>query len=182
MTDRPQKVRVGAALSDVLMTNTGASQGCVLSPVLFTIYTSDCRAHDQARCPSDQVCTSLSGLVADSDVAKYREAVGEMVDCTTSISWSWISECHQDRRDDSRLPQEKGTGPTADHQGWRTSPGFFLQIPWHNNWWSAVLDPQRWRLSEKKLITVSSFCGNSGNSRWAATSCTCSTGQSSNQF
>ena len=81
MTDRPQQVRVGAALSDVLVTNTGAPQGCVLSPVLFTIYTADCRA------PSPDVLqikfaddTSLSGLVANSDETAYREAVSEMVD------------------------------------------------------------------------------------------------------
>ena len=81
MTDRPQQVRVGASLSIVLVTNTGASQGYVLSPVLFTIHTSDVQAHDkdvlQIKFADD---ISLTGLVAHSDETKYSEAFIELVD------------------------------------------------------------------------------------------------------
>ena len=80
MTDRPQQVRVGGATSNVLVTNTGAPQGCVLSPVLFTIYTADCRTNDpslvQIKFADD---TSLSGLITNSEETKYREAVTELV-------------------------------------------------------------------------------------------------------
>ena len=41
---RPQRVRIGTVCSDTTITNTGAPQGCVLSPVLFTLYTNDCRS------------------------------------------------------------------------------------------------------------------------------------------
>ena len=43
LTQRPQYVKYVGAKSDVIHTNTGAPQGCVLSPMLFTLYTSDCR-------------------------------------------------------------------------------------------------------------------------------------------
>lgn len=41
LTSRPQYIRLQGSLSDVLVSNTGAPQGTVLSPFLFTLYTSD---------------------------------------------------------------------------------------------------------------------------------------------
>ena len=41
LSSRPQYVRLQSGLSDVVISNTGAPQGTVLSPFLFTIYTSD---------------------------------------------------------------------------------------------------------------------------------------------
>jgi hypothetical protein len=43
---RPQRVKVNGSLSSVHLTNIGAPQGCVLSPVLFTIYTNDHQSSD----------------------------------------------------------------------------------------------------------------------------------------
>ena len=40
LTDRTQRVRVGKAIFSTQTTNTGALQGCVLSPALFTLYTA----------------------------------------------------------------------------------------------------------------------------------------------
>ncbi|KAJ8007781.1 hypothetical protein DPEC_G00097760 [Dallia pectoralis] len=41
LTDRPQFVRLQNSRSDVAVSNTGSPQGTVLSPFLFTLYTSD---------------------------------------------------------------------------------------------------------------------------------------------
>ena len=41
LTARPQYVRLGDYRSDTVASSTGAPQGTVLSPVLFTLYTSD---------------------------------------------------------------------------------------------------------------------------------------------
>ena len=45
LTNRQQYVRVNDAHSSIATTNTGAPQGCVMSPVLFTTYTNECTAH-----------------------------------------------------------------------------------------------------------------------------------------
>ncbi len=41
LTDWPQRVRCSGVTSDTVILNTGAPQGCVLSPVLFCLYTNE---------------------------------------------------------------------------------------------------------------------------------------------
>ena len=80
LTDRPQQVRVGQALSSLLTTNTGAPQGCVLSPALFVLYTADCRSKEDGNVMvkfADD--TSLSGLIQEDD-SSYRQAVEELIE------------------------------------------------------------------------------------------------------
>ena len=42
LTGRTLQMRVGKTISCTRITNTGAPQGCVLSPALFTLYIADC--------------------------------------------------------------------------------------------------------------------------------------------
>ncbi len=44
LTNRPQHVKIGDCTSSTIIMNTGVPQGCVLSPVLFTLFTHDCAA------------------------------------------------------------------------------------------------------------------------------------------
>ncbi|KAF7668524.1 hypothetical protein LDENG_00003040 [Lucifuga dentata] len=44
LTGRPQSVRMGKNTSRTITLSTGAPQGCVLSPLLFTVLTHDCMA------------------------------------------------------------------------------------------------------------------------------------------
>ena len=87
LVNRPQQVRLslGAGnetLSDRVITNTGAPQGCVMSPALFTLYTSDCQLTDssgnvvQIKFSDD---TSITGLIRNDNECAYRAAVTQMV-------------------------------------------------------------------------------------------------------
>ena len=47
LTGCPQVVRVGNKTSAKLIFNTGTPQGCMLSPILYSLFTHDCTArHD----------------------------------------------------------------------------------------------------------------------------------------
>ncbi|KAI2662337.1 putative RNA-directed DNA polymerase from transposon BS [Labeo rohita] len=48
LTDRQQLVRLGKLTSRTTTTSTGAPQGCVLSPLLFSLYTNDCTSKDSS--------------------------------------------------------------------------------------------------------------------------------------
>ncbi len=68
LTDRQQLVRLGKLTSRTLTISTGAPQGCVLSPLLFSLYTNDCTSKD----PSVKLLkfaedTTVIGLIKDGD-------------------------------------------------------------------------------------------------------------------
>ncbi|KAK3550909.1 hypothetical protein QTP70_008072 [Hemibagrus guttatus] len=49
LTDRHQLVKLGKFTSNSRTTSTGAPQGCVLSPLLFSLYTNDCTSTDPSK-------------------------------------------------------------------------------------------------------------------------------------
>jgi hypothetical protein len=58
LVDRKQRVCVNGCFSDVVFTRTGSPQGCVLSPLLFILYTDSCR--------STQECSFITKFSDDS--------------------------------------------------------------------------------------------------------------------
>ncbi|KAI2645940.1 hypothetical protein H4Q32_025291 [Labeo rohita] len=74
LTGRPQSVRVGRNTSSTTTLSTGAPQGCVLSPLLFTLLTHDCTA----KFSSNHIIkfaddTTVAGLISNNDETPYRE-------------------------------------------------------------------------------------------------------------
>ena len=81
LTDRTQFVGVDGENSNTVRTNTGAPQGCVISPVLFTIYTNDCRSSNPSNVPLLKFAddTTLQGLISNDDESAYRSEIDQFV-------------------------------------------------------------------------------------------------------
>ncbi|KAK3537259.1 hypothetical protein QTP70_005645 [Hemibagrus guttatus] len=75
LTDRPQAVQVGKHVSPSLTLSTGAPQGCVLSPLLYSLYTYDCVATSS---PTNIIKfadnTAVVGLI-NNDETPYLEEI-----------------------------------------------------------------------------------------------------------
>lgn len=76
LTSRPQSVRINNIISSSITLNTGSPQGCVLSPLLYTLLTHDCRAHyDSNLIVKFADDTAVVGLIANGDEIAYRQEV-----------------------------------------------------------------------------------------------------------
>ncbi len=81
LTGRPQSVRVGHNTSSTTTLSTGAPQGCVFSPLLFTLLTHDCTA----KFSSNHIIkfaddTTVVGLISNNDETHYREEVAQLAE------------------------------------------------------------------------------------------------------
>ena len=83
LTDRPQYVRLGSVLSDVVVGSIGAPQGTVLSPFLFTLYTSDFQYNSES-CHLQKFSddSAVVGCIRDGREEEYRALVGDFVEWT----------------------------------------------------------------------------------------------------
>ncbi len=77
LTGRSQVVTMGNNTSSPLTLNTGAPQGCVLSPLLYSLYTHDCAATHSS---------NVIGLITDNDETAYRAEVSTLT--------KWCQENH----------------------------------------------------------------------------------------
>jgi hypothetical protein len=72
-------VREGNNTSATLILNTGAPQGCVLSPHLYSLFTHDYVVkHDSNTIIKLADDTTVVGLITDNDEAAYRVEVREL--------------------------------------------------------------------------------------------------------
>ena len=80
LTHRPQYVRLGDCRSDTVVSSTGAPQGTVLSPVLFTLYTADFRNNSEL-CHVQKFADDMAivGCVRGGQEGEYRELIQDFI-------------------------------------------------------------------------------------------------------
>ncbi len=87
LTGRSQVVRMGNNTSSPLVLNTGASQGCILRALLYSLYTHDCTAtHSSNIIVKFADDTAVIGLITDNDEMAYREELSTLT--------KWCQENH----------------------------------------------------------------------------------------
>ncbi|XP_059211842.1 E3 ubiquitin-protein ligase TRIM39-like [Centropristis striata] len=81
LTGRPQAVQVGSNASGTITLNTGPPQGCMLSPLLFTLLTHGCTPTHNSnlliKCADD---TTFGGLINHNHESNYRDEVSRMAE------------------------------------------------------------------------------------------------------
>ena len=80
LTERPQFVRLGDLTSEAVVSSIGAPQGTVLSPVLFTLYTTDF-SYNSETCHMQKLSddTAIVGCIRDGQEGEYRCLVEDFV-------------------------------------------------------------------------------------------------------
>lgn len=79
LTNRPQTVKLGPQLSSVIMLSTGSPQGCVLSPLLYSLYTYDCiPTHPTNTIIKFADDTTVIGLITGEDELAYRDEIQKL--------------------------------------------------------------------------------------------------------
>lgn len=87
LTGRPQYVRLGNCVSGTLMSSTGAPQGTVLAPFLFTLYTADFKYTSES-CHIQKYSddTAIVACIRNGQESEYRDLIKAFSD--------WSNENH----------------------------------------------------------------------------------------
>ena len=79
LTNRTQYVKLQGTFSTYITTHTGSPQGCVLSPILFTMYTNECQIiKENVKLIKFADDSSIQGLInSDNDEIMYKSSIAD---------------------------------------------------------------------------------------------------------
>ncbi len=129
LTRRPQSVRVGHNTSSTTTLSTGAPQGCVLSPLLFTLLTHDCTA----KFSSNHIIkfaddTTVVGLISNNDETHYREEVAQLAE------WCGANNLSLNVEKTKRLWWTSGGGTPLTTPHWPSTARLWRESAALNSW------------------------------------------------
>ncbi len=109
LTGRPQVVKMGQFTSNSITLNVGAPQGCVLSPLLYSLYTHDCvSSHSSTSIVKFADDSVVLGLISNNDETAYLGEVERLTswrqDNCLSLNVSKTKELIVDFRKRHLLP------------------------------------------------------------------------------
>ncbi len=128
LTGRPQVVKMGQFTSNSITLNVGAPQGCVLSPLLYSLYTHDCvSSHSSTSIVKFADDTVVLGLINNNDETAYLGEVERLTswcqDNCLSLNVSKTKELIVDFRKSQQRPY------TPLMISWTPVEGEQLQVP-----------------------------------------------------
>ena len=125
-----QVVRFNSELSKLLTLSTGAPQGCVLSTLLFMLFTNVCRSNSSStlifKFSND---TTIVGLITNAEEfsLQRRSWAGRWL-----VHQEWPrAECGKDEGNDHRLQEEQDSYDTISYQRTTSRTCGLIKIPWH---------------------------------------------------
>ncbi len=128
LTDRQQVVRLGKYTSSTRTISAGAPQGCVLSPLLFSLYTNDCTSKDcSVKLLKFADDTTLIGLIQDGDESAYRQEVKDLA------VWCSLNNLELNSGDDRGLQEKPPCSPPNYHHEKHCDCSGVIQVPEHHH-------------------------------------------------
>ncbi len=129
LTGRPQSVHVGHNTSSTTTLSTGAPQGCVLSPLLFTLLTHDCTAkfsYNHIIKFADD--TTVVGLISNNDETHYREEVAQLAE------WCGANNLSLNVEKTKEVVLDFRRRNSTDHPHWPSTARLWRESAALNSW------------------------------------------------
>ncbi len=153
LTDRQQLARLGKLSSSTRTISTGAPQGCVPSPLLFSLYTNDCTS----KYPSVKLLkfvddTTVIGLIQDGDESAYRQEVEQLaVWCSHNNLELNMLKTVEMIVDFRRNPQHSPHSPSWTAQWLQWSHSSSWEPPSPRTWSGTHTLTQSWKKAQQRL-------------------------------